>query len=113
MPASPIARDISKEDLPKDWKSLDKVIIPDNATAHYYGVWYDVYHDKPSRAWLMCCHIEDNPSINDNWYHVEEMEEEHRHICDMIQDIYGVSFHDSIWVKMTATEVVKRNPLVL
>ena len=104
MPASPISRDIEKKDLPKDWQSLDKVIVPDSNTAHYYGVWYDVYHDKPSRVWLMCCYIDDNPSINDNWYHVEEMEEVHRPILDTIQDVFGVSFHDSIWVEMGATE---------
>ena len=112
MPSSPIARSIKKKDLPKDWKSLDKVIIPDNNTAHYYGVWYDVYHDKPSRAWLMCCYIDDNPSVNDSWYHVEDMEEAHRPILDIIRDIYGVSFHDSIWIPMTSTEVKTDNPLV-
>ena len=102
MPASPISKKLTDYEFPKDWKSLNKVIIPDSKTAHYYGIWLDKGID--SYADLMCCHIEEDPSINDNWYHVEDLEKEHTSVLDTIRDITGISFHESIWVEMTATE---------
>ena len=101
MPNSPISKKLNNNEFPKDWKSLNKVIIPDSNTAHYYGVWFDI---KSSYADLMCCYIDDNPSVIDSWYHVEDMEGIHRPILDTIRDVFGVSFHDSIWVEMGATE---------
>ena len=101
MPSSPIAVKLTDDEFPKDWESLNKTIISDSNTAHYYGVWFN---DETRYAWLMCCYIDENPSINDSWYHVEDMEEVHRPILDTIRDITGVSFHDSIWIPMTATE---------
>ena len=95
MPASPISKKLNDNEFPKDWKSLNKVIIPDSKTAHYYGVWF---WENNEYADLMCCHIEEDPSINDNWYHVEDLEKEHTSVLDTIQDVYGVSFHESIWI---------------
>ena len=100
MPSSPIEKKLNK--FPVNSESLNKVIIPDSKTAHYYSVWFfeTVSGNKENNyASLMCCYIDDNPSINDSWYHVEDMEEVHRPILDTIQDIFGVSFHESIWEK--------------
>ena len=102
MPSSPISRNIKVDDFPEDWKSLNKMFIPDSKTAHYYSV---DFNPKNSTVHLMCCYIEDDPSVNDHWYHVEDMEEVHRTVLNTIRDLTGISFHDSIWVQMTATEV--------
>ena len=91
MPASPISKKLTDYEFPKDWKSLNKVIIPDSKTAHYYGIWLDKGID--SYADLMCCYIDDNPSLMVSWGHVEEMEGMHRPILDTIRDVFGVSFH--------------------
>ena len=115
MPASPIYKTIGI--VPNNWKELEKVIIPDSETAHYYGVWFEdvktedvgdgwVGEDADvGTAWLMCCHIEDDPSVNDHWYHVEDLEKQHTKILDTIRSVFSVSYHDNIWVQMTATEV--------
>ena len=102
MPSSPMTKEIT---LPDNWVHLQKTMIPDSNTAHYYSVWYDPpTKDGKGRAWLMCCYIDDNPSINDSWYHVEDMEEVHRNVLTAIEAVYGVDFKDSIWFPMTATE---------
>ena len=115
MPSSPIGK--KDRILPDNWKELEKVIIPDSETAHYYGVWFEdvktedvgdgwVGEDADvGTAWLMCCHIEDDPSVNDHWYHVEDLEKQHTKILDTIRSVFSVSYHDNIWVQMTATEV--------
>jgi len=102
MPNSPIGKQLTGDAFQKDWDSLEKVIIPDSKTAHYYGVWFD---ETGSDAELMCCHLDENPSVNDNWYHVEVLEEEHRSVLDTIRDVFGISFHESIWVEMGSEEV--------
>ena len=102
MPASPISRKLSTNEFPRDWESLNKVIIPDSKTDHYYGV---DFNPKTSTASLMCCQLDDNPSLMVDWYHVEEMEEIHRTVLNTIRDVFGVSFHDSIRVEMGSTEV--------
>ena len=51
-------------------------------------------------AWLMWCPIDDDPSVNDSWGHAEEINEECRNVLTAIESVYGVSFHDSIWVEM-------------
>ena len=108
MPASPISKEIT---LPDNWVHLQKTMIPDSNTACYWSVWYDmdnrlqIEFELPSRqskgtAWLMWCPIDDDPSVNDSWGHAEEIMEECRNVLTAIESVYGVSFHDSIWVEM-------------
>ena len=95
MPASPICKTISI--VPNNWKELEKVIIPDENTAHFYGVWFaEEDGSEPDDACLMCCYIDDNPSEIDNWYHAEEIDEEHKSILDTIKAVLGISFHNKI-----------------
>ena len=106
MPASPISK---KMTLPDNWVQLQKTMIPDSETSSYWSVWYDV-QERPTpimekgTAWLMWCPIDDDPSINDHWGHAEEINEECRNVLTAIESVYGVSFHDSIWVEMGAEE---------
>ena len=112
MPASPIVKEIT---LPDNWVHLQKTMIPDQATGCYWAVWYDAnssgydIHGNPydtcqGTAWLMWCPIDDDPSVNDSWGHAEEIGEECRNVLTAIESIYGVSFHDSIWVEMGVGE---------
>ena len=39
MPASPIMKKVV---LPDNWVHLQKTMIPDQATACYWSVWYDI-----------------------------------------------------------------------
>ena len=39
MPASPIMKKVT---LPDKWVHLQKTMIPDQATACYWSVWYDI-----------------------------------------------------------------------
>ena len=106
MPSSPIEKPLNK--FPVNFESLNKVIIPDSKTAHYYSVWFFETvsgNEENNYASLMCCYIDDNPSINDNWYHVEDLDEICRNVLTAIESVYGVSFHESIWVEMGAEEV--------
>ena len=113
MPASPIVKEITP---PDNWVHLQKTMIPDSETSCYWSVWYDV-QERPTpikekgTAWLMWCPIDDDPSINDSWSHAEEIDESCRNVLTAIEAVYGVSFHDNMWVKMTATEVVRNNPI--
>ena len=114
MPASPIRKEM--DILPDNWVQLQKTMIPDQATACYWSVWYD--HEGTEKvefpiiredvdvgiAWLMCCPFGDDPSVNDNWGHAEEIDEECRNVLYAIESIYGVSFHESIWVELPAKE---------
>ena len=107
MPASPIAKEIT---LPDNWVHLQKTMIPDNNTACYWSVWYDNTGVSPNRdeeegtAWLMWCPIDDDPSVNDSWGHAEEIDDSCRNVLTAIEAVYGVSFHDSIWVEMGKEE---------
>jgi len=107
MPASPISKDIT---LPDNWVHLQKTMIPDNNTACYWSVWYDNTGVSPNRdeeegtAWLMWCPIDDDPSVNDSWGHAEEIDDSCRNVLTAIESVYGVSFHDSIWVEMGKEE---------
>ena len=104
MPASPVTKTI--ETLPENWRELERVMIPDNNTVHYYRVEFSEANSlkrttKPIHkpiAWLLCCYIDENPSEIDNWGYVEEMEGIHKDILDTIQAVLGVSFHDKIGV---------------
>ena len=113
MPASPISKEIT---LPDNWVHLQKTFIPDSNTCCYQSVWYDIddrlkiEFELPARkskgtAWLMWCPFGDDPSVNDNWGHSEEIGEESRNVLTAIESVYGVSFHESIWVEMGTEEV--------
>ena len=102
MPASPITKKLDK--LPDNWVHLQKTMIPDQTTSSYWSVWYDQYLNDDI-AWLMWCPIDDDPSVNDSWGHAEEIDESCRNVLDAIESVYGVSFHECMWVKMGATEV--------
>ena len=97
MPASPIRKDTP---TPNEWIHLQKTMIPDSATSSYWSVWYDVGDEIECTAWLMWCPIDEDPSVNDSWGHAEEINEECRNVLTAIESVYGVSFHDSIWVEM-------------
>ena len=103
MPASPISKDIT---LPDNWVHLQKTMIPDNNTACYWSVWYDkdTHENDNGTAWLMWCPFGDDPSVNDSWGHVEELDDSCRNVLTAIESVYCVSFHDSIWVEMGKEE---------
>jgi len=104
MPASPIAKKVDV--LPYNWVHLQKTMIPDSNTHCYWSVWYDNTGVSPDRdeeegtAWLMWCPFGDDPSVNDHWGHAEEIDDSCRNVLTAIESVYGVSFHDSIWVEM-------------
>ena len=108
MPASPIAR--KDMILPDNWVQLQKTMIPDQETCCYWSVWYNadsfgvIEPNAKGTAWLMWCPIDEDPSVNDSWGHAEEIGEECRNVLTAIESIYGVSFHDSIWVEMGVGE---------
>ena len=113
MPASPISKEIS---LPYNWVQLQKTMIPDQATGCYWSVWYDmddslqIEFELPARqskgtAWLMWCAIGEDPAVNDHWGHAEEIDDSCRNVLTAIESVYGVSFHESMWVEMGAGEV--------
>ena len=105
MPSSPIMKEIT---LPDNWVQLQKTMIPDQATASYWSVWYDMDDRLPRQskgtAWLMWCAFGDDPSVNDSWGHAEEIDESCRNVLTAIESIYSVSFHDSVWVEMGTNE---------
>ena len=122
MPASPIAKKIT---LPYNWVQLQKTMIPDSETHSYWSVWYDVDHkgwynedtgkgwrETQGTAWLMWCPIDDDPSVNDSWGHVEDLDDSCRNVLTAIEAVYGVSFHESIWVEINAEQALKDNPIV-
>ena len=99
MPSSPIAKEIT---LPDNWVHLQKTMISDKATDSYWSVWYD-WKDRNTckgTAWLMWCPSELNPSVNDSCGHAEDLDESCRNVLTAIESIYGVSFHESIWVEL-------------
>ena len=111
MPSSPITKEIT---LPDNWVQLQKTMIPDSETSCYWSVWYDIGRSHKQgvvegTAWLMGCPFGDDPTVNDSWGHVENLEEDCRNVLTAIESVYGVSFHDCVWVKMGATEVFPAN----
>ena len=98
MPASPI---VKKVELPDNWVQLQKMFTSDQATGCYWSVWFDPPTNmKNATAWLMWCAIGDDPSVNDSWGHAEEIDDSCSNVLTTIESVYGVSFHDSIWVEM-------------
>ena len=101
MPASPISKEIT---LPDNWVHLQKTFIPDSNTCCYQSVWYDPLPNGKGTAWLMWCPFGDDPSVNDHWGHVEDLDGECMNVLIAIKSVYGVDFKESIWQPMTATE---------
>ena len=101
MPSSPIAKEVT---LPDNWVHLQKTMIPDSNTCCYFSVWYNEEGDakwtKKATAWLMWCPFDEDPTINDNWGHVEDLSGDVKNVVTAIEAIYGVSFHDSIWTQI-------------
>jgi len=107
MPSSPIARKLDV--LPDNWVHLQKTMIPDSTTSCYWSVWYDPPFtnsrgNRKGSAWLMWCPFNEDPSVNDSWGHVEDLDGDVMNILTAIKAVYGVDFKDSIWIPMTATE---------
>ena len=100
MPSSPIAKEIT---LPDNWVHLQKTMIPDSNVCCYFSVWYDPLQNSSGvcggrgTAWLMWCPFDEDPTINDNWGHVEDLAGDIKNVITAIEAIYGVSFHESIW----------------
>ena len=85
-------------------------MIPDSNVCCYFSVWYSIDEGTPSEskqgtAWLMWCPFGDDPSVNDSWGHAEEIDDSCRNVLTTIESVYGVSFHDSIWVEMGTEEI--------
>ena len=101
MPSSPITKKV--QPLSDNWVQLQKTIIPDQATASYWSVWYDVNKIVGQKeivgtgtAWLMWCPFGDDPSINDSWSHAEEINGDCKNVITAIEAIHKVSFHEDI-----------------
>ena len=109
MPSSPIAKKIT---LPDNWVHLQKTMIPDSNVCCYFSVWYDIDDESTGNmspilkgtAWLMWCPFGDDPSVNDSWGHVEEISGDTKNVLTAIESVYGVSFHECIWVELPAKE---------
>ena len=114
MPASPIMKKVT---LPNNWVQLQKMFTPDQATACYWSVWFDV-KDKDTfgnpdellcngTAWLMWCAIGEDPSINDSWCHAEEINGDCKNVLDTILAVYDISFHEFIYHGMSKGQILK------
>ena len=109
MPSSPIIKRIK---LPDNWVHLQKTMIPDQATACYWSVWFDAYEydwnsSGEGKAWLMWCPFGDDPSINDNWGHAEEINGDCKNVLDTILAVYDISFHEFIYHGMSKGQILK------
>ena len=81
-------------------------MIPDQATACYWSVWYNAKKGcRVGTASLMWCVMGEDPSVNDNWCHAEEIDGDCKNALDVIESVHGVSFHECMWVQMGAEEV--------
>ena len=114
MPASPISKEIT---LPDNWVHLQKTMIPDQATACYWSVWFDAYEydwnsSGEGKAWLMWCPFGDDPSLNDNWGHVEDLDGDCKNALTTIESVFGVSFHESVWKEISPKQTLKDNPII-
>ena len=101
MPASPISKEIT---LPDNWVHLQKTMIPDSNTSCYWSVWYDIDDESKGTAWLMWCPFGDDPTVNDSWGHVEEINGNTKDVLTAIESVYGVSFHECVWVELPAKD---------
>jgi len=131
MPSSPVKKRVQVSNAKYDiyngfenWKQFQKIIIPDQATDHYYSIWFDNTEDydagdgwvgvdaRYGDASLMCCQMDDNPATEDNWYHVEDLDKDHTNILDTIKAVFGISFHESVWKEISPAQTLKDNPIV-
>ena len=114
MPSSPIMKDIT---IPDNWVHLQKTMIPDSNTGTYWSVWYmpdeELFAKKDNgTAWLMWCPFGDDPSLNDNWGHVEDLDGDCKNALTTIESVFGVSFHESVWKEISPAQTLKDNPIV-
>ena len=115
MPSSPIMKDIT---IPDNWVHLQKTMIPDQTTGCYWSVWCDPptkegeLFSSCGTAWLMWCPFGDDPSLNDNWGHVEDLDGDCKNVLTAIESVYGVSFHESVWKEISPAQTLKDNPIV-
>ena len=108
MPASPIVKEMTP---PDNWVHLQKTMITDQETGCYWSVWYDPPTNmKNGTAWLMRCPFGEDPSVNDSWGHAEEIDGSCKNVLTTIKSVYGVSFHEFMWVEMGAEEVFPARP---
>ena len=104
MPASPIT--VKLDGYPSRWKWKQQIILADEPTGHFYRIYYYestednnhliVYKDKVDcytywMAELHCCNMADNPSVEENWYQVEELCAEHKKILDTIDVLFDIT----------------------
>ena len=97
MPASPIG--VKLKDYPSRWKWKQKIMIPDDKTAHYYGILYEERGGAEKNdwyAWLMCCEYGNFPYMSDAWYQVEELTIESIGVLNTIEMVFDISFHEHI-----------------
>ena len=97
MPSSPIVASISKEVLNRKligrMNALRSTYYYDKESAHFFSLLFARNTNEslePSYAYLMCCYEENNPAVEDNWYHVEEEIEES--LSKSIEKVFGVKF---------------------
>ena len=93
MPSSPLVTSISKEEILPNYNALSRTYYYDKESAHFFSVWLAKSVDdssEPHYAYLMCCYEEDNPTVEDNWGHVEEDIEES--LSNSIEKVFGVKF---------------------
>lgn len=91
MPSSPVYTRV--RNLKFRTERSEKIIITDEKTDHYYTIYFeDGSPIERTQAYLMCCPLDENPSIEDNWYHVEELVFEHANVIAMFRDFIGINF---------------------
>ena len=95
MPSSPVFKYVNN--LTFRTERTENVIIRDEKTAHYYSIYFeDGSPIERTQAYLMCCPIDENPSIEDNWYNVEELDFRCRCAISMVRDFLGIDFGNKI-----------------
>ena len=52
----------------------------------------------------MWCPFGDDPTVNDSWGHVEEINGNTKDVLTAIESVYGVSFHECVWVELPAKD---------
>ena len=62
---------------------------------------------------MMYCPFGDDPSVNDSWGHVEEIDDSCRNVLNAVESVYCVSFHDSIWVEMGVGNELPSGPVAI
>jgi len=90
MPASPIT--VKLDGYPSRWKWKQQIILADEPTGHFYRIYYyELGNISNWMAELHCCNMADNPSVEENWYQVEELYAEHKKILDTIDVLFDIT----------------------